>query len=138
VTTLQLKCVRHLGAELPPARGSFYSARTRFDVVPATVYTTVALGIFESTILALVIDETGKPNWLPAGLFDMSSLPLPSNWNFRVLDALATAGGEITDRWIAVWAPPGLVDTPAQIAAVVERDEAAVAAVIDYARSTEP
>jgi len=54
----------------------------------------LGLGIFETVLLALVCDETGKPNWLPIGLFEFERTTLPTDWEFALLDGAAASGGD--------------------------------------------
>jgi len=56
-------------------------------------YSILGLGLFETVLLALVPDETRKPNWLPVGLFAFDSSELPSDWGFVLLDGAAASGG---------------------------------------------
>lgn len=81
------KCIHNTGCGLgEPSRGSFYSAETVFHVELGKDYVVLGLGIFETVLVALVCDETGKPNWLPIGLFEFEDTGMPADWEFALLD----------------------------------------------------
>jgi hypothetical protein len=59
-------CVHNTGSSLGvPERGHFYLAKTVFDLRIGAEYPVFGLGIWETVLVALVCDDTGKPNWLP-------------------------------------------------------------------------
>jgi hypothetical protein len=71
-----------------------YTAQTVFSVEVGTNYGVLGLGLFETVLLALICDETGKPNWLPIGLFEFEHQRLPDDWEFAVLDGVAASGSD--------------------------------------------
>ena len=86
----------------------------------------LGLGIFETVLLALVCDETGKPNWLPIGLFEFERTTLPTDWEFALLDGAAASGGDASDRWVVRWGYAELVRNDRHSDALIERDPAAL------------
>jgi hypothetical protein len=121
------RCVRNTGATLGvPERGHLYSANTVFGLVIGAEYPVLGLGIWETVLVALVCDETGKPNWLPVGLFEITSQHVPADWEFALLDGLAASGGDASNRWVARVGYPELVRNPSHSDELVERDPAAL------------
>lgn len=121
------RCVHNVGSNLgPPERCHFFTAETVFNVEVGKEYLVLGLGIFETVLLALVCDETAKPNWLPIGLFEFDSRALPSDWEFVLLDGRAASGGDATNRWIAKWGYAELVRDERHSDALIERDPQAL------------
>jgi hypothetical protein len=121
------KCIHRIGASLgPPSRGYFYSAETVFHVEVGALYDVLGLGIFETLLLALVCDDTGKPGWLPAGVFEFQAQTLPSDWEFALIDGKAASGGDASNRWVARWGYAELVRDEHHSDALIERDPAAL------------
>lgn len=121
------RCVRNTGAALgEPAHGRFYTSETVFHLELEKDYVVLGLGIFETVLLALVCDETGKPNWLPIGLFELESTILPVDWEFAVVDGLAASGGDASDRWVARWGYRELVRDGRHSDALIEREPGAL------------
>jgi hypothetical protein len=93
------KCVHNTGANLGSlARGHFYTPETVFRVEIGAEYQVRGMGIFETVLLDLVRDDTGKPNWLPIGLFEIDAHALPADWEFTLLDGSAASGGDASNR----------------------------------------
>jgi hypothetical protein len=86
----------------------------------------LGLGLFETILIVLVCDETGKPNWLPSGLFEFDVQRLPAEWEFALLDGVAASGGDASNRWVAKWGYPELVRDPTHADRLTERDPAAL------------
>jgi hypothetical protein len=121
------KCLHNTGASLgQPQRGHFYSEKTVFDLQVGSDYAVLGLGIFETALLALVVDDTLQPSWLPAGLFEFEPQRLPTDWEFVLLDGVAASGGEASNRWAAKWGYPQLVRDESHSDALIERDSAAL------------
>ena len=121
------RCVGRTGASLGlPARDNFYTAETVFDVTVGSDYPVLGIGIFETVLLALVCDDTRKPNWLPIGLFDLKAHKLPSEWEFGLFDGQAASGGEASDRWVALLGYPELVRDATHSDRLIERDAEAL------------
>ena len=83
--------------------------------------------------MSLIRDETGKPNWLPVGLFEFERSTLPSAWEFSLLDGTAASGGDSSNRWVALWGYPELVRDTAHSDALINRDPAALQLFEHYA-----
>lgn len=121
------RCIHNTGSSLgEPSRGAFYGVDTVFQLELEKLYPVVGLGIFETVLLALVCDETGKPNWLPIGLFEFERTSLPDDWEFALLDGAAASGGEASNRWVARWGYAELVHNDRHSDALIERDPAAL------------
>ena len=121
------RCVRNTGASLgEPVRGDCYKKESVFHVAVGAEYPVLALGMFETVLSALVCDETGKPNWLPLGLFEFEPQLLPAEWRFAVFDSPAASGGDASNRWVAKWGYSELVDDPTHSDRLIERDPEAL------------
>jgi hypothetical protein len=124
---MKARCIKTTGRELgQPRHGSFYSQESLFSLTLDAHYPILGLGLFDSYLLVLLKDDTDKPNWLPAGLFEWIPQPLPSDWKFAIVDAQAASGGERTNRWIARWGYPELIENPNHSNLLIERDETAM------------
>jgi hypothetical protein len=121
------RAVHDVGATLgSPERGGFYSAETAFNITVAREYPVMGLGMFETVLLALVCDDTDKPNWLPIGVFEFESFALPADWEFVLVDPLAASGADASNRWVAIWGYPTLVRDRSHSDRLIERDPAAL------------
>ena len=123
------RCIRERSADLggPFSPTALYTSKTVFHVTIGSDYVVMGMGIWGSTLIALVRDNTGKPNWLPAGLFDLGSKKFPSDWQFTLIDGLAASGAiDPSNRWVARWGYPELIRDPAHSDQLVERDSAAL------------
>ena len=121
------KCLHSTGASLgQPQRGHFYSHDTVFDLQVGSDYPVLGMGIFDTALVALVLDDTRNPNWLPVGLFAFEPQGLPASWEFVLLDGAAASGGESSNRWVAIWGYPDLVRNASHSDALIERDPAAL------------
>jgi hypothetical protein len=122
------RCIHNTGSSLgEPSRGGFYGAGTVFHLELGKDYIVLGLGIFETVLLALVCDETEKPNWLPVGLFEFKSSALPADWEFALLDGAAASGSDASNRWVARWGYAQLVRDDHHSDALVARDVDALA-----------
>jgi hypothetical protein len=86
----------------------------------------LGIGIFETILVALVVDDNGQPRWLPAGLFEFEPQGLPTDWEFALLDGVAASGGDASNRWVAKWGYPDLVRDESHSDALIEGDPAAL------------
>ncbi len=121
------RCVHSTGKGLgPPSRGHFYSTETVFHVQVGSEYQMLGMGIWETTLLALVCDDTGKPNWHPIGLFEFEPQRLPADWEFALYDGEAASGGDVQSRWVARWGYSKLVRDPSHSDGLIERDPSAL------------
>jgi hypothetical protein len=121
------RAVHDIGTTLgSPKRGGLFSAETAFHVTVGREYPVLGLGMFETVLLALVCDDTNKPNWLPFGVFEFQSTPLPADWEFVLVDSFAASGADASNRWVAVWGYPELVHDRSHSDRLIERDPAAL------------
>jgi hypothetical protein len=121
------RCTANSGLDLGvPERGNFYGVGTVFHLTIGTQYRVLGMGLFETVMLALVCDDTGKPNWLPVGLFEFGIASFPSDWEFTVLDGHAASGGDPSNRWVARWGYPELVRDERHSDRLTERDPGAL------------
>lgn len=119
-----VKCIHSTGRALGrPDRSRFYSDDTEFDLCVGVSYPVLGIGIFETVVLALVHDETEKPNWLPIGLFEFKQVTIPGDWLFSIEDGLAASGGNADNRWTAKCGYARLVNDSSHSDGLVERDE---------------
>jgi hypothetical protein len=114
-----------------PGRAAFYGEGTTFELELNKLYPIVGLGLFETVLLALVCDETGKPNWLPIGLFEIENAALPTDWEFALIDGAAASGGDSANRWVAQWGYAELVRDVRHSDALIERDPGALKVFYD-------
>lgn len=122
------RCIHTTGRALgTAARGHFYTDQTSFDVTVGVDYEVAGIGLYETVLLALIEDDSGMPNWLPVGLFDIVGEQLPTRWTFAILDGVAASGGDASGRWVAKWGYPELVRDPAHSDALINRDPDALA-----------
>lgn len=121
------RCVHNTGASLgEPERGAFYSRTTVFNLSLGKLYPIVGLGVFETVMLALVCDESGLPNWLPVGVFEIEPTILPPGWEFALFDAVGASGGAVSNRWVARWGYAELVHDDGHLDGLIEREPAAL------------
>lgn len=59
-----------------------FTKQTIFDVNLSSEYVIYGVCIWRKLVLFLVVDETSKPNWYPAGLFKVVDTQFPSSWQF--------------------------------------------------------
>lgn len=122
-----LPCRHTSGSELgKPERGHFYALGTKFQLRRGVEYPALGIGIWETTLVVLVRDETRLPNWLPTGLFEIELDGLPSSWEFRVYDGRAASGGDALNRWVAIWSYRRLVRDETHRDGLIERDPEAL------------
>jgi hypothetical protein len=70
----------------------------------------------KNTLYVLVWDDTGTPEWLLSGLFEIGAQPVPAHWEF----ALGLPSGRFEEEWQALWGYPRLVRDPAHREGLVE------------------
>jgi hypothetical protein len=104
----------------PPAIGFFYTEKTVFHVRVGADYKVAGMGIFSGVLVALLRDDTGKPNWLPAAFFECSASRLPAFWGFRLIGTSDASG------WTAKWGYEELIRDDDHINALIERDPSAM------------
>lgn len=121
------KCLHNQGSQLPqPARAHLYSERTTFEVTPGEDYQLAGLGVFETVLLVLVRDDTGKPNWLPSALFQMTMAQMPSSWYLSVREPDVSVAGDLTGKWLMMMGYEELIRDPSHSDGLIERDAEAL------------
>jgi hypothetical protein len=111
------RCIYNSGRDLgPPVAGIFYTAETAYSVRPGANYRVWGLGAVGEAMDALIWDDTGLPNWLPIGLFEIATQRIPADWEF----CLDLASKPAQRRW-AIWGYPQLVRDSAHRAGLAER-----------------
>jgi hypothetical protein len=120
-------CIHNLGSQLADhQRGRFTGFEETFNLTVGSRYPILGMAIFETTLCLLVVDDWGGPLFAPAGLFDCEDQPLPAEWRFSLLEAIAYSGRDLWTRCIAVWGYPELVTDPTHMEALANRGERAL------------
>lgn len=85
--TVRLLCTGSSGADLPAdvLERSGNTALSMFDVTVGDEYAVRAMALWTYGIGALIVDDTGRPNWKPISLFEVVDGQLPTNWEFAVV-----------------------------------------------------
>jgi hypothetical protein len=109
-----------------PERGHFYTAQTNFHVQLGKDYLVLGICLWETILIVLMCDETGRPRWHPIGLFEFDHEKLPEDWEFSLLDGIAASGGNALNRRVAIWGYRELVREPQHVDKLVDRDPAAL------------
>ena len=103
-----------------------HTEQTVFPVTLGARYEVFGLGLFKTTLIALVLDDSGKPNWHPVGLFDFADCEIPSNWHFAVQDGIVASGVGSTYGWVARWGYAELANDLSHVDALIEEEPAAL------------
>ena len=120
---ISASCIFDTGAGLGEPQGHhFYSLRTRFNVTVGGKYVIAGMGVYDSVLVALVSDDTGKPNWLPIALFDVNISVFPPGWKFRSFGSQVGA----SSKWQARWGYSALVEDPRHVDQLIERSPEAL------------
>jgi hypothetical protein len=78
-------CRASRGRALPANyRGLYFTEQTVFDITPGQGYQVYEMALFNGGLILLVVDDTRRPHWYPAELFDLQEGPMPSTWRFAV------------------------------------------------------
>ena len=85
------------------------------------------MALFENVLHFLVRDDSDEPFFFPAGMFELTTSPLPAHWGFSLRPGVRASG---TDLWAdpvqAVWGYPELVDDPNHLNQLGELEAAAL------------
>jgi hypothetical protein len=117
------RCIYDSAKDLgPPTLGSKHTSQTAYDpwVHVGGEYPVYGLGWFSSHLSILIYSDAHSPDWLPVGLFELGTQPMPDYWEFAVRDRLAASGGESFGKWVAIWGYPELVRNPAHSDGLIE------------------
>ena len=77
------------------------------------------MAMYKLGLIVLIESDTGRPDWLPAELFEVVDGELPADWRFATRD-------EGESGMQAIWGYPELVDDPGHKDALIEREIAAL------------
>jgi hypothetical protein len=84
--------------------------------------------LWENVLCFLVPDDWGGPCYAPAGLFDLGTWEMPSDWAFGLYSGIRASGAQIwTDPLGAAWGYAEFVHDPEHGSGLAERDYEAVA-----------
>ncbi|WP_143109862.1 hypothetical protein [Agromyces sp. CF514] len=127
---MKLTAIGDSGADLPDgARSAYHSHEmTRYRLVVGRTYSPFAMALIRQMGLkVLILDESGRPNWLPLPLFAVNGHSLPDSWLFAVTEVLNAPAVA------AIWGYRDLVMDPAHFEALIERKLEAWEAFLDAA-----
>lgn len=100
-----------------------------YDITVGLAYNVAGMGIWENVLHFLVRNDQGIPEFIPAGLFDCPSQPLPGSWRFALRPGIAAEGSELWESpCAAIWGYEELVSDPIHAEALGERSRAALGA----------
>jgi hypothetical protein len=115
---MRVICRANNARALPPKhfvafRGE--SERTIYHVSVAAEYFVFAMALYNSVMILLLVDDTGKPNWYPIEFFSFNQPKLPTDWFFSTDVANEHGVG-------AIWGYQHLVSDPEHYERLIERD----------------
>jgi len=117
---MMVKCLTDKGHDLPDDyRGLYFTGDTIFHVRVDEEYEVYEMAVFNSSLIALVVDSTGRPNWYPIEFFKVSEPRMPSGWLF------ARRAGDAAGM-TAVWGHPRLVGDQGLDEALASHEEDAL------------
>jgi hypothetical protein len=117
--TIKLTCIGSGGADLPTEflDRSGNTAESRFDVTVGDVYTARAIAVWTYGVGVLIVDDTGRPNWKPIGLFVVSDGRVQPDWELAIVSR---------DPLVALLGYQSLIHDPAHHDDLIERKVAAL------------
>ncbi len=126
---MKLTCAFNRSSALPDEqRGRMVDVDETYPLTVGSEYVVVGMGLWENVLFVLVRDDWGKPCFARAGLFELGSDDVPDGWRFALCPGIRASGREL---WVqpcgAVWGYDELVDDPAHLSALEERDPDALA-----------
>ncbi len=127
--TLALRCVTDRGAFLPrDRRPRGTSAASAWAVTPGRTYAAAGVLALADHVSVLLRDDWGGPAFLPAELFDRTTVVVPAGWSFA-LDTGERAGRRTLwgEPCVALWGYPELVEDETHVAGLLAGDPGAVA-----------
>ncbi|HRW17374.1 MAG TPA: hypothetical protein P5181_00855 [Dermatophilaceae bacterium] len=124
-----LTCIDNRAAALSDhqrPRGSVENSA--YPLTAGRSYPVLGMLLWENVLNVLVPDDWGGPCFAPAGLFDLGSWEMPSDWSFGLFSGIRASGADLwTDPYGAAWGYAELVHDPEHGSALAERDDQAVA-----------
>lgn len=118
------------GADMPErVRDSYHAhSMTKYKLEVERRYTPFAMALFwPMGLKVLILDESGRPNWIPLALFGVVDGRVPASWRFDT-PALVNAPS-VT----AIWGYGELLTNPSHFEQLIERKIQAWEAFIDAA-----
>ena len=91
------------------------SEQTIYHVSVAAEYFVFAMALYNSVMILLLVDDTGKPNWYPIEFFSFNQPKLPADWFFSMDVANEHGVG-------AIWGYQHLVSDPEHYERLIERE----------------
>lgn len=121
---MRLVCTGSAGADLPAdvLEGSGNTPFSKFNVTVDDEYDVWAMALWTYGIGVLIVDDTGRPNWKPIGLFVVSDGQISTNWEFAIL--------RHREPVLALWGYPTLVRDPNHHDNLIERNLSALDAFL--------
>jgi hypothetical protein len=117
---VKLLCVGSYGRDLPGdvlvASGN--TPASRFDIGIGEEYEAYAMALWTYGLGVLIVNDTGRPFWMPISLFRVVDGVLPDYWEFIVL--------ENRNPVLALWGYTSLIRDPKHHDDLIERDQAAL------------
>ncbi|HEU5474694.1 MAG TPA: hypothetical protein VFV67_28940 [Actinophytocola sp.] len=112
---MRLVCVGSVGSDLPPdvLEKSGNTPASRFNVTVGQEYVARAMAAWTYGLGVLVVDDTGKPNWKPMDLFEVSDGRISPGWEFSTV--------KDRDPVLALWGYPTLIRDPRHHDDLIER-----------------
>lgn len=116
---MRLVCVGSVGGDLPPGvlEKSGNTPVSRFNVTVGQEYVARAMALWTYGLGVLIVDDTGKPNWKPIDLFEVSDARIPDGWEFSTV--------KDRDPVLALWGYPALIRDPRHHDELIERKKSA-------------
>jgi len=104
-----------------PERGLLYTDETVFHLTVGSDYLVMGMALFQTGLIVLVRDDTGRPNWYPIGLFYLVDQTIPADWEFAITDAKSASGVGPAEGVAAQWGYRELIQTPSHHEELIER-----------------
>lgn len=108
-------------------RGRFVNFNADYAVTVKREYVVAGVGIWETILQVLILDDYGLPAWCPAGLFDIAAQPIPDGWLCGLGDGISASGVDLWTRWVIKWGYAELVMDERHSDLLMERDPEALA-----------
>lgn len=121
---MNLLCVGSVGGDLSAEvrERSGNTPSSRFNVTVGRQYVVRAMALWTYGLGVLIVDDTGRPNWKPIGLFEVVDPQLPDGWEFAVL--------KDRDPVVALWGYPTLIRDPTHHDKLIDRKNSALEAFL--------
>ncbi len=82
-----------------------------YPITPGNEYLLVGMSIVENVFEFLIGDDSGRPCFAPAGMFNLMSMEIPKEWHFALKSGIHASGRQLwTHPVVAVWGFKELLD----------------------------